>query len=108
MRTNGYLTYRISGESSFNEDGEPVVSEDSQSQKIKCFIQTNSHNERGKYSDGRFTVASYFILLQRGAIPADVDHVHLYRNGSRGETDLGEFEVQDNQEISLDRIKITV
>jgi hypothetical protein len=108
MRTNGYLTYRISGEPAFNDDGEPVAAADTQPDKIKCFIETNTHNVNGKYSDGEFTVSSYTVLAQRGSVPADINSVHLYRKDSRKEQDLGEFEVQDNQEISLDRIKITV
>ncbi len=106
MRVNGYLVYRIPAAegTSYNDDGEPVFADSTQSDQIECWIQTNTHSEKGVYADGKFTQASYEVLLQRGSLPKDVDFVHIWR----GAKDLGEFEVQDRQHISLDRIKLTL
>lgn len=106
MRTNGTLSYKIAaaaGESLFNEDGEPIKASASWSDAIPCFIQTNTHNERGTYQDGHFTQAQYIVLAERGKV-AKTDRVRLTRKN----VDLGEFAVQDQQDVSLDRIKIIV
>lgn len=106
MRTNGTLTYKIadaSNASGFNEDGEPIKETVQWSDAVPCFIQTNTHNERGTYQDGHFTQAQYIVLAERGKV-AKTDRVRLTRSGA----DLGEFAVQDQQDVSLDRIKIIV
>jgi len=106
MRTNGTLTYKIADASSasgFNEDGEPIMESVQWSDAIPCFIQTNTHNERGTYQDGKFTQAQYIVLVERGKIQK-TDRVTL----TRGSESLGEFEVQDFQNVCLDRVKIIV
>jgi len=106
MRTNGTLEYKIpaaAGASGFNEDGEPIKAQVQYSDPIPCFIQTNTHNERGTYQDGHFTQAQYIVLAERGKVEK-TDRVRL----TRGSVSLGEFPVQDFQNVCLDRIKIIV
>lgn len=109
MRYNGHLQYRIASSSAdgdFDDDGMPIKagSTDQWSGKVECFIKTNTHNVNGTATDGKFTVQAYEVLAERDSVPADTGYVKL----ERGSKDLGEFEVQDLQEISLDRIKIIV
>ena len=106
MRTNGTLSYKIAaaaGASLFNEDGEPIKASASWSDAIPCFIQTNTHNERGTYQDGNFTQAQYIVLAERGYV-AKTDRVRLTRTN----VDLGEYVVQDQQDVSVDRMRIMV
>lgn len=108
MRRNGFLQYRIMDDddtqSGFNDDGEPIDSVESEwSDPIPCFIETNTHNERGKYEDGKFTQASYLAIVEkRDGFTSDT--VRL----TRGSKSLGEFAVQDIREVSLDRVTIQV
>lgn len=103
MRTNGTILIRTSaGQPSFNEDGEPVAGISEWSEPMDCWIQTNLHNERGKYADGKFTQAAYTVLMEEQ--PVSTDRVRLERQGEQ----LGEFAVQDTRHISLDRVQLTV
>lgn len=136
MRVNGTLAYLIEQTSSFDEDGVPTPAEPTWSQPIECWIQTNTHNERGTYQDGKFTQASYLVLLERQHLDRVPSRVRLKRcvdddlvtdharfnssigafndnNGSQvyviddsGFDDLGEFEVQDFQRVNLDRFRL--
>ena len=106
MRTNGTLEYKIAASaqaSGFNEDGEPITAAVEWSDAIPCFIQTNTHSERGTYQDGHFTQAQYIVLAERGKVE-QTDRIRL----TRGSVSLGEFAVQDFQNVCLDRIKIQV
>jgi hypothetical protein len=106
MRVNGILYYKIAAAASaskFNEDGEPIKQKVQWSDAIPCFIQTNTHDKRGIYEDGHFTQAKYIVLVERGKI-SETDRVRLNRLGS----DLGEFTVQDFQNLCLDRVRIQV
>lgn len=105
MRINGTLQYLLQGtDQGFNEDGEPISAEPRWSSPIECFIRTNNRSTRGTYSEGRFTIASYEVLLERMGKPFSPLHVRLTRACKY----LGEYEVQDIQNVSLDRIKIIV
>lgn len=136
MRVNGTLSYLIEQTSSFDEDGVPTPAEPTWSAPIECWIQTNTHNERGTYQDGKFTQASYLVLIERQHLDRVPSRVRLRRDAgddlitddarftSRGENfrdsngsnvyviddsgfdDLGEFEVQDFQRVNLDRYRL--
>ena len=124
--------------SSFDEDGMPTVGEPTWSRPIGCFISVNTHNTKGTYQDGRFTQASYEVLLERqplDVVPSrikikrcndqdlitryleyynrdvafqDSDSKQMYVIDDSGFEDLGEWEVQNFESVNLDRIKITV
>lgn len=103
MRTNGIILFRTSaGEPSTNEDGEPVAGVSQWSEPVECWIQTNTHNEKGAYADGKFTQAAYTVLIEEQ--PIRTDRVRLTRHGEY----LGEFAVQDTSHVTLDRVKLTV
>lgn len=138
MRVNGTLSYLIEQTSSFDDDGVPTPAEPTWSQPVECWIQTNTHNERGTYQDGKFTQASYLVLIERQHLDRVPSRVRLKRcveqdliddtarftsirgslrdnNGSQvyviddsGFDDLGEFEVQDFQRVHLDRYRLIV
>lgn len=104
MRVNGTLSYLIEQTASFDEDGVPTPNVSTWSQPVECWIQTNTHNERGTYQDGKFTQASYLVLLERQRLATEPSRVRLVR----GTKELGEYDVQDCQRVHLDRIKIIV
>lgn len=105
MNTNGYLKYSILTGGGINKKGEPVKSEESWSDPIPCQIVTNTHNHNGKYEDGKFTVASYTVLLKKGACELTITKVSLSRHG----VELGVFQVQNIEEFpKVGRIKIIV
>ena len=105
MRTNGYLTYRVSdGNPSFNELGEPIATDSVWSEPVECFIKTNTHNNKGTYEDGHFTNESYEVIVEKE--PLETDRIRLTRTDIAKE--LGEFDVQDIRKISLDRVIIIV
>lgn len=105
MRTNGTMTYRIGAASGqFDDDGQPIVAASVWSDPVRCFIKTNTHDNKGVSVSGTFTNEAYEVLIERIPGGLDTDTVHLVR----GRKDLGEFKVQDIQEVCLDRIKIIV
>ena len=136
MRVNGTLSYLIEQTSSFDEDGVPTPAEPTWSAPIECWIQTNTHNERGTYQDGKFTQASYLVLIERQHLDRVPSRVRLKRcveqdliddtarftsiresfidnDGSKvyviddsGFDELGEFDVQDFQRVNLDRFRL--
>ena len=105
MRTNGTMTYRIGDAAGqFDEDGQPIVAESEWSAPVRCFIKTNTHDNKGVSVSGTFTHEAYEVLIERIPGGLDTDTVRLVRRNR----ELGEFKVQDIQEVSLDRIKIIV
>ena len=105
MRTNGTLTYLISQSgSSFDSDGVPHAGTENWSDDVECHIRTNTHNLRGTYQDGKFTQASYEVLIERQPLEIVPTRVRLVRGG----VSLGEFEVQDFEFVQLDHYKIIV
>ena len=121
MRTNGYLKYRIpdpicecdsaEAQDEFDEDGELVEgatlgeSTDETSNEwsdcIPCMIQTQTRDVQGTYGDGHYTRHACIVLLERGN-EFRSDRIQL----TRGESYLGEFVINNMQNVSLDRIKI--
>ena len=105
MRTNGTMTYRTGAAvGQFDEDGQPIVAESEWSAPVRCFIKTNTHDNNGVSVSGTFTHEAYEVLIERIPGGLDTDTVRLVRRNR----ELGEFKVQDIQEVSLDRIKIIV
>lgn len=88
----------------FDEDGQPVVGKSVWSEPVKCFIKTNTHDNKGVSVGGTFTHEAYEVLIERIPGGIDTDTVRLVR----GRKDLGEFKVQDIRVLCLDRIKIIV
>lgn len=105
MRTNGTMTYRIcAAEGQFDEDGQPITADSEWSEPVRCFIKTNTHDNKGTSVSGTFTHEAYEVLIERIPEGLDTDTVRLVR----GNRELGEFKVQDIQDVSLDRIRIIV
>lgn len=112
MRTNGTMTYRIgAAEGQFDDDGQPIIAESVWSEPVRCFIKTNTHDQKGVSTGGTFTREAYEVLAERmpggktaGSDLFDADLVRLVRGGR----ELGEFKVQDIQCVCLDRIRIIV
>ncbi len=105
MRTNGTLTYRTGAAAGqFDEDGQPIIGDATWSEPVRCFIKTNTHDNKGVSVSGTFTYEAYEVLIERMPDGLDTDMVRLVREGR----ELGEFKVQDIQTVSLDRIKIIV
>ena len=105
MRTNGTLTYRKNAtEGQFDSDGQPIIADSAWSEPVRCFIKTNTHDNKGVSVGGTFTHEAYEVLIERIPGGIDTDTVRLVRRNK----ELGEFKVQDIQEVCLDRIKIIV
>ncbi len=105
MRTNGTLTYRMNAaDGQFDDDGQPIIAESVWSEPVRCFIKTNTHDNKGVSVGGTFTHEAYEVLIERIPDGLDTDTVRLVR----GNKELGEFKVQDIQDVCLDRIKIIV
>ncbi len=105
MRANGTMTYRTGASAGrFDDDGQPIVAETEWSEPIRCFIKTNTHDNKGTSVGGTFTREAYEVLIERMPGGLDTDTVRLVRRNK----ELGEFKVQDIQDVSLDRIKIIV
>ncbi len=105
MRTNGSLTYRTgAAQGQFDEDGQPVTAIPAWSEPVRCFIKTNTHDNKGVSVGGTFTHEAYEVLIERMPGGLSTDLVRLVR----GNKELGEFKVQDIQDVCLDRIRIIV
>lgn len=105
MRVNGTITYRTGvDERQFDDNGQPIIVEPTWSDPLRCFIRTNLHDHRGTSVGGTFTREAYEVLLERVPDGLSTDRVRLVRDGKS----LGEFAVQDIQNVSLDRIRIIV
>lgn len=99
------MTYRTGAAAGqFDDDGQPIVADSAWSDPVRCFIKTNTHDNKGVSVSGTFTHEAYEVLIERMPEGLDTDTVRLVR----GNRELGEFKVQDIQEVSLDRIKIIV
>jgi hypothetical protein len=88
----------------FDEDGQPVVADPVWSEPVRCFIRTNTHDNKGVSVGGTFTHEAYEVLIERIPGGIDTDTVRLFRDRKN----LGEFKVQDIQVLCLDRIRIIV
>ena len=103
------MTYQIEQSASFDEDGMPTAGSAVWSDPIECFINVNTHNNKGTYQDGKFTQAAYEVLIERQALDVVPNRIRLSRSSDVvSQMDLGEWEVQNFESVNLDRIKITV
>jgi len=103
--TNGTLQYKSkTGGGTDPTTGDPIAVTGAWSDCIDCFIQTNHHNTKGKYIDGKFEIADYTVLIETQ--PFDADRVLLITD--KGKT-LGEFQVQNVEFLdAVGRVKITI
>lgn len=108
MRYNGYLKYRILPESAdvaFDDDGCPVAEVVEWSDPVECFIAINEvaiHHPSPGETDGGYTRRSYELLTER--MDLDTDRIQLSQYGRL----IGEFNVVNIQQTSMDRTKIVL
>jgi hypothetical protein len=102
--TNGSLQYKITTGGGFDENNDPVAVTSEWSDPIECWIEANTHSNKGRYADGKFTIAAYTATIDDQ--PFSADRVQI--SDSEGTT-IGEFAVQGIQRLELaGRIKITL
>ena len=102
--TNGTLQIRTKTGGGIDANGEAIPATGAWSDDVDCFIQTNGHSNKGKYADGKFTIAAYTVLIESQTFNADRIKL-VTQNGE----ELGEFQVQDVQFLdTAGRVKITV
>lgn len=103
MQYNGTIQYRILSGGGLDENSEPIKSDSSWSDSIRCLYRSVKHTH-GIYQQGKFTDSSYEILIESQEI--EVDMVKLTNDRNKM---LGEFEVQDIVFLERSgRVKITV
>ncbi len=103
MQYNGTIQYRILSGGGLDENSEPIKSDSSWSDPIRCLYRSVKHTH-GIYQQGKFTDSSYEILIESQEI--EVDMVKLTNDRNKM---LGEFEVQDIVFLERSgRVKITV
>lgn len=86
------------------KNGKPVPVETTTGEPIPCNITTNKYDRLGTYIDGKFTRASFIILIDMQSF--DADRVTLTTD--RGKV-LGEYSVQNIQFLDVvENVKITV
>ena len=103
MQYNGTIQYRILSGGGLDENSEPIKSDSSWSDPIRCLYRSVKHTH-GIYQQGKFTDSSYEILIESKEI--EVDMVKLTNDRNKM---LGEFEVQDIVFLERSgRVKITV
>lgn len=97
--------YKISG-GGFDENGNPIKPTETLGELIPCNWKRNSYEKRGIYEDGKFTAASYIILIDmREFEPC------RFRLSDSKENILGDYEVRQKGISFLDYvdcIEITV
>ncbi|MFA5849944.1 MAG: hypothetical protein WC833_08675 [Bacteroidales bacterium] len=106
MIVNGKLRYSVQsgGGQDVNNDPIPVV--DSWSDPVDCAIKANANVNKGTYQDGKFTVASYEVLMEMRSF----DSSRIELTDDRGRM-LGVFQVLPQNIKFLDavqRVKIIV
>lgn len=103
MQYNGTIQYRILSGGGLDENSEPIKSDSSWSDPIRCLYRSIKHTH-GIYQQGKFTDSSYEILIESQEIEVDMVKLTDDRNKM-----LGEFEVQDIVFLERSgRVKITV
>jgi len=101
---NGTLQYKIITGGGLDASGDPIQVTEDWSEPIDCWIKTNLHNQKGKYEDGKFTMAKYEVLIELQ--PFEADRIKLITDKNK---DLGEFQIQDCQFLDIaGRVKIMV
>jgi hypothetical protein len=104
MITNGSIQKQVSSGTGLDENGDPVVSNPVWSEPIPCLIKTIKHDNKGIYPDGKFTQASFEILIEMQEFEAERILLKNSRNNFEAE-----FEIQDIQFLDLvGRVKIIV
>lgn len=103
MQYNGTIQYKILSGGGLDENSEPIKSDSSWSDPIRCLYKTVKHIH-GIYQQGKFTDSSYEILIESQEIEADTVKLTNDKNKM-----LGEFEVQNIAFVERSgRVKITV
>lgn len=103
MQYNGTIQYKILSGGGLDENSEPIKSDSSWSDPIRCLYKTVKHTH-GIYQQGKFTDSSYEILIESQEIEADTVKLTNDKNKI-----LGEFEVQNIVFVERSgRVKITV
>lgn len=103
MQYNGTIQYKILSGGGLDENSEPIKSESTWSDPIRCLYKAVKHNH-SIYQQGKFTNSSYEILIESQEFVADMVNLTNDKNKM-----LGEFEVQDIVFIERSgRVKITV
>lgn len=84
--------------------GDPIAATQVPGTPIECFIKSISQSNKGKYDGGKFTAATFEILIEDQ--PFDAKRVKLTNESG---LELGDFEIQKFELLSIvQRIKITV
>jgi hypothetical protein len=103
MIINGTIQYQVVAGGGFDEKGNPIPVSTDWSVPVECGIKENSYSNKGSYIDGKFTIASFEVLV--GEAPESFKRVKLTRAGRN----LGEFPVQSVRPlINVGRVKIVV
>lgn len=86
------------------QNGKPVKADDVTEKPIPCNITKNRYDHLGTYIDGKFTRASFIVLIDMQLFDAS----RVILTTDRGKC-FGEFEVQDIQYLDVvGNVKIIV
>ena len=105
MIVNGYIEEKSTTGGGTDLNGRPVKVTDVWGTPIEAHIILNSQNNRGTYQDGKFTVATYIIIIEtvEGFAPKRVRLTNFHGGG------IGGFEVQSIEYLdAVQQIKIIV
>lgn len=103
MMINGTIQYQIVTGGGFDAKGNPIPVSTDWSVPVECGIKENSYSNKGTYADGKFTMASFEVLVEDA--PESIKRVKLTRAGRI----LGEYPVQSVKPLtSVGRVKIVV
>lgn len=90
--------YSVSG-GGLDENGNPIEPTETLEEAIPCNWKRNSYEKRGVYEDGKFTAASYIILLDM----QEFEPCRFRLSDSRGNV-LGDYEVRQKGIAFLDYV----
>jgi hypothetical protein len=103
MMTNGTIQYQVTTGGGKDLRGNPIPVVTDWTEAVECGIKENHYSNNGTYVDGKFTMASYEVLVEEA--PAGVKRVKLTRAGVA----LGEFAIQGVRPLTnVGRVKIVV
>jgi len=104
MIINGKLYYQVISGGGTDGNDDPIPATESWSEPIDCNIKVNNRNNKGKYFDSSFVMASYDVLIEAD----DFTAARIKLEDTNGH-DLGEYSIQSISPLtSVGRIKITV
>lgn len=104
MIINGTIYYQETSGGGTDGNDDPIAVVESWSEPIECNIKVNNRNNKGKYFDTGFVMASYEILIEAD----DFTATRVKLEDANGHS-LGEYPIQSiSPLISIGRIKITV